>query len=431
MRCVLLLAWCLSLSGAERNPDEVIERVKEKVVTTTARIPNYSCVENVVREYYWPKASLPSRSCPVLMEQRQYPTGDPSLQLAMTDRLHLDVTMTGTGEIFSWIGASRFSDAPINHLVDGPIVTGSFGGFLSIIFKQDVQKFSFEGTTEADGRRLMAYSFQVASEHSSYIVKVPGSWVKSGYSGTVLVDPETDDLVRLTVNTTGLPASTSACEISTNLDLNLVKIGDSEFLLPAQARQRYVITTGKETESTTIFSECREYRGESSVSFTGPDSGIAGSGQGATAAPLRVPAKQRFTFELSAPIASLTAAAGDAFSGRLLTPLRDKRGKTLAPAGNLVEGRLLRVERHHIAPALTIVVFKLESVDVADSKLPLVAVRDLSQELAGPRKGKAHIEIALPLPSEKNAGVFRFAGDQAVVPRGFRSDWRTADAGSR
>jgi hypothetical protein len=336
--------------------------------------------------------------------------------------------MTGTGEIFSWIGASRLSDAPINHLVDGPMVTGSFGGFLSIVFKQDVQKFNFEGTTEADGRSLMAYSFQVASEHSGYIVKVPGAWVRSGYSGTALVDPETDGLVRLTVSTTGLPAATGACEISTNLDLNMVKIGDSEFLLPAQARQRYVITSGEETESTTVFSECREYRGESSVSFTGADSGAGGSGQSATSAPIRVPAQQKFTFELTAPIASLTAAAGDAFSGTLLTPLRDQRGRTMAPAGSLVEGRLLRVERHHIAPAFTIIALKLESVDVAGSKLPLAAVRDLSQESVGKRKGKAHVEIPLPLPSEKNAGVFRFAEDQAVVPRGFRSEWRTMDA---
>ena len=71
-----------------------------------------------------------------------------------------------------------------------------------------------------------------------------------------------------------------------------------------------------------------------------------------------------------------------------------------------------------------------ESVNVTGSKLQLAAVRDLSRELAK-QKGKAHIEIPLPLPSEKNAGVFRFAGDQVVVPRGYRSDWRTVDANLR
>jgi hypothetical protein len=204
MRWALLLAWCLALRAAERNPDEVIRRVTERVVASAAHIPNFTCVESVLRDYYWPTASTLPRSCPVLMEQRQHPAPDLSLRLAVTDRLHLDVTMTRTREIFSWAGAKRFSDAPIDHLVEGPIVTGAFGGFLSIVFKQDVQKFSFEGTTELDGRSLMEYSFQVTPEHSSYRLKVAGSWVKSGYTGRVLVDSGTEDVVRLTVNTTAL-----------------------------------------------------------------------------------------------------------------------------------------------------------------------------------------------------------------------------------
>jgi hypothetical protein len=177
--------------------------------------------------------------------------------------------MTRTGEIFSWVGARRFSDTPIVQMVQGPISNGAFSGFLSIIFKQDVQKFAFKGITAVDGRSLMEYSFEVDLEHSSYNVHYAGSWLKSGYSGIVLVDSSTDDLVHLTVNTAALPAE-NTCEISTNLDLNRVKIGDSEFLLPARARQRYVWTTGEETENTTAFAHCREYLGTSSVSFGSP-----------------------------------------------------------------------------------------------------------------------------------------------------------------
>lgn len=426
----LLFAWCLTVRAAEPNPDEVIKRVTERVAATSARIPNYTCVESVIRDFYWPAVSTLPRSCTVLMEQRQHPTPDLSLELALTDRLHLDVTMTRTGEIFSWAGASRFNDVPLDRMVDGPIASGAFGGFLSIIFRQDVQKFTFIGNKEVDGRTLMEYSFEVAAEHSSYTVSYSGSRVKSGYRGTVVVDPRTDDVVHLTVNTAGLSA-VNTCEISTNLDLNRIKIGDNEFLLPARARQRYVTTTGEEVENTTTFAQCREYLGTSSVSFGPPEPTAGSSRQIAAGAPVRVPANQRFTFELTAPIASLTAGAGDAFSGRLLTPLRDERGKRLVPAGSLVEGRLLRVERHHLAEGFTIIVLKLQRVQVAGSELPLVAVRYRSREFAARRKGKVQIEIPLPLPSEKNAGVFRFEGDRAVIPRGYRSDWRTVDADPR
>jgi hypothetical protein len=430
MRCAVLLAWCLSVRAAERNPDEVMKQVTEKVVSSAERIPSYTCVETIVREYYRPTVAILPRSCPVLMEQRQHPTPDIALRLAMTDRLRLDVTMIERGEIFSWVGASRFDDRSIFQMVGGPMVTGAFGGFLSVIFKQDVHRFTFERSTEVEGRRQMEYSFKVARENSSYKVAIPGSSVKTGYNGTVLADPVTGDVILLTVKAAELPALTNACEISTNLALRRVKIGDGEFLLPAQARQRYVLTTGEETENTTTFASCREYLGESSVSFNAPKSAAGGFPPSARATPVRVPVEQRFTVELTAPIASLTAGAGDAFSGRLLTPLRDERRRLLARTGSLLEGRILRVERHHLAPAFTVVALKLERLEIGSSMVPLAAVRDWSRELHR-SIGKAHVEILLPLPSEKNAAVFRFAGDQAVIPRGYRSDWRTVDSGSR
>lgn len=429
-RCALLLGLCLALRAAEPNPDELIKRVTERVAAATARIPNYTCVESVVRDFYWPAASIPPQACTVIMEQRQHPVPDLSLTLAVTDRSHLDVTMTRTGEIFSWAGARRFSDTRLDEMVDGPITSGVFGGFLSIIFNQDVRQFTFRGNTESDGLTLMEYSFEVAPEHSSYKVNYSGSSVKSGYSGTVIVDPMSGDVVHLTVKTNALPAA-NTCEIFTDLDLGRVKIGDGEFLLPGRARQRYVTTTGEEVENDTSFAQCREYSGTSTVSFGSPKPS-AGSSPHTDAGPVRVPGNQRFTFELTAPIASLTAAAGDSFSGRLLTPLRNGRRKTVVPAGSLVEGRLLRVERHLLDPAFTTIVMKVQRIDVADSEFELTAIRDRSRELAARRRrGKVQVEIPLPLPSEKNAGVFRFEGDEVVVPRGFKSDWRTVDADPR
>jgi hypothetical protein len=425
MRCSLLLAWCLAVQAAELDPDAVIKLATERVVASAAQ--SYTCVETIVREYYWPMASTLPRSCPVLVQERQHPHPDLVLRHAVTDRLHLEVAMTGKGEIFSWVGAPRFDDAPLHHIVDGPIMTGAFAGFLSVVFKQDVKNFNFERSRELEGRSLMEYSFRVAAENSSYRVMIPGSSVKSGYSGTVLVDAGTGEVAHLTVNTDELPPAANACEISMNLDLNQVKIGDGEFLLPARGQQRYVLTTGEEVEITTAFAACREYLGESSVSFTAPQPGARGSPQKTAVAPVRVPGGQQFTLELTAPIASLTAAAGDEFSGRLVTPLRDEKRRTLARAGSLVEGHLLRVERRHLAPASTVVVFRPESVEIAGSPVHLAAVRDWSRELVTRRKAKVHVEIQLPLPTENNAGVFRFDGAEAVVPRGYRSAWRTVD----
>ena len=215
MRGAVLVVACLSLGASERNSEEVIKRVTERVVDSAERIPNYTCVETIVREYYTPTAATLPRSCPVLMKERQHPTPDLILRLAMTDRLRLDVTMTGRGEIFSWVGARRFENRSVFQFVGGPMVTGAFGALLTVIFKQDVHKFTFERTLEVDGRRLMEYLFHVTPENSSYKVEIFGSEANAGYSGTVLADPVTGDVVRLTADATEFPAAANTCEIST------------------------------------------------------------------------------------------------------------------------------------------------------------------------------------------------------------------------
>ncbi|HEX8811874.1 MAG TPA: hypothetical protein VF742_07760, partial [Terracidiphilus sp.] len=307
MRGVVFVVACLAVRASEPNSEEVIKRVTERVVDSAARIPSYTCVENIAREYYQPTVATLPRSCPVLMKERQHPTPDLILHLAMTDRLRLDVTMTGRGEIFSWVGARRFDDRSIFQFVEGPMATGAFGALLAVIFKQDVHKFTFERTLEVDGRRLMEYSFHVASENSSYKMEIFGSKAQAGYNGTVLADPVTGDLVRLTADATEFPAASTACDISANLALQRVKIGDSDFLLPAQARQRYVMADGQETQMTTTFANCREYVGESSVSFTSPEPVADGLPPRAPSAPVRIPAEQRFMVELTTPVVSATA----------------------------------------------------------------------------------------------------------------------------
>ena len=49
--------------------------------------------------------------------------------------------MTSKGEIYSWSGASRFDDATIDHVVrSGPFGTGSFGGFLIVVFEDGCEE---------------------------------------------------------------------------------------------------------------------------------------------------------------------------------------------------------------------------------------------------------------------------------------------------
>ncbi len=430
MRCALIFIWAVGLAlGADYDPPEVLKRAAERVRASAKEIPNYTCVETVTRDYLEPAAASLPRECGVLLAQRQFPTPDLVLSLYSTDRLRLDVTMTRKGEIYSWSGASRFDDATVDHVVrSGPFGTGSFGGFLAVVFESDVKKFNFERRITAGDRTLMEYSFQVAQADSHYTMKADNSWLHIAYGGTFQVDAETADVVRMTITTGELPAATGSCRSITTMDLTRVQIGAGQFLLPRQTGQRFIFPNAEETENTARFTDCREFRGESTVKFS-PDSetAINERGKGGSAKVLSLPIDLTFSFELTASIPTDTAAAGDAFSAKLTAALRDAKGKLLAPRGAVIEGHLLRVQSF-FRPPEAVVVLKPEALWVRSARVPLTVEMDWRRAMAeARRKPKKGLEILLPLRGEDNSGVFRFLGEHVTVPAGFPV--RLADGG--
>lgn len=297
--------------------------------------------------------------------------------------------------------------------------SGAFGAFLTVVFQEDQAKFSFERNIVADGRSLLEYSFQVRREDSHYKVKLKdGSWIYTAYGGRFQVDPETEDVVRLSVETSELPPATDQCSRSAT----------RPSFCPPHARQRFVYLDGEETENTTTFANCREYRGESTITYEEePALAVPRKTRSAPARPPDVPSGLHFTMELTAPIPTSTAAAGDSFAGRLVSPLRDAKQNILARAGSVVAGRVIRVESYHLPSAEVIVGLSPESLEIGGSKVPLTAARDYTSELEARIRGRRTTPVVLPRPrpGEERAGLFRFAGNGVVVAKGFRSEWQT------
>lgn len=416
---IAALAWSAAVAAAaETSPAEVLMRVAAKVLERQAALPNYTCVETVTRDYYQSVAATPPKACAALTA----PAKDaavvlPPLLWTMTDRLRLDVTITQPGEIYSWVGASKFDGGIDQVVTQGPIATGVFGALLGVVFKQEVKTFHFSKYLLEGGRGLMEYSFEVSKEYSQYQVKAGNSWVHAAYSGTLQVDQETDEVVRLTLLTAELPPDTGSCQTNTTMEFSVTRIGDRRFLLPKGAWQHFVRRTGEEVENTISLSSCREYVGESTVSFSEAPEAAGGNGR-KTSPRVQLPAGLPFTLELTAPISTDTAAAGDPFGARLVSALRDKSGKTLAPALALVEGRVTLVEMRRTAPHGAVLMLKPMTVEIGGVKTPLAAVRRAG---LAPR-GK------LPLSWERNSGIFPLSGEHAEIEAGFRSDWQTVAA---
>ena len=433
MRTILLaLAGGLACNppsglAADSDATALLKRAVHNVTLSESGIQNYTCIETVGRDYYTPRASTLPRACSAVLQQRQHPGLDMALRLLSFDRLRLEVTTTAAGEIFSWVGAGKFDDAGIDDLVrQGPIGTGAFGAFLSVIFDKDVKQFVVVGEDTVEGRRLMEYSFHVPRGDSHYRVRLAdgAGWFTSGYDGTVLLDPQTADPVSLTIRTEELPRATESCQTVAKLDYTRVKLGERELLLPRRTTQRFIAPTGEETENTTTFSNCREYSTESTINFFGETDASASAAQNTSAAPTSIPGGMHFRLALLAPIDSDQAAGGDRFAATLVDPLRQGK-QTLAPKGSVVEGHVTLVKIFYLAQPQTVIALTLETVQVRGAKLRLSAVPDVAAYALARQSNRSRgVDIFLPPPGER-AGLFRFHGKRAIMNRGFASDWLT------
>jgi len=428
--------------AGDEDPVAVLMRLRDQVLEHATRIPNHTCVETVQRDRYEPTTGRSPKSCDALVARRKQSDFPLLLRLDSTDRLRLDVALASSREIYSWAGASKFEEGDIDELIpEGAIGTGPFAAMLLGIFGGRPPEFVFEGDTMLhagldggldaglDVRRMMEYSFSVPQEESHYRVKAGKEWVITGYTGSLLVDPKTSELVRLTVRTEELPPETGTCETKTTLEYGMVPLDGVDYFLPKTTHQRFIGRDGSEGENAVTFAACREYRGESTLTFGDklPAPGIAG---GSAPLPDGLPAGLPFTVELTTAIQADRSAAGDRIEGRLAKPIRDARGqKTLVPAGALLEGRLMRVETRHVHPEL-VVALRWETIDWNGSKIPFTPAPDrhIADLRSGGRDGlrQRGMAIELPLPSESRYGVYHFPGGSVAVPAGFRSEWVTA-----
>lgn len=113
------------------------------------------------------------------------------------------------------------------------------------------------------------------------------------YDGTFLVDPETFDLVRLTVHATQVPKQLKVCESTAMLDYTNVQMNDSEFLLPMNARLHVNYDDGTESENNMTFAGWHEFASESTLLFGAPDISQPPASVKHVPAPSSLPAAQQ------------------------------------------------------------------------------------------------------------------------------------------
>jgi hypothetical protein len=434
---------------AQPDPSELLLRVRDRVIHTLDRLPRYMCTQTIDRSVYEPiRRDVDAKACDATQHS---PDAKPNLVRAMADRVRLDVGTVAQGEIYSWVGENRFRNRSLFSIVDeGSLSTGYFNGFLELAFRSDNASFSYSGEVSEGNRKLAEYAYRQPLEGSHYSFLFHGQRFTSAYEGTVLVDPQTAELVRLTLRTSRLPSETAACEADNTLNYSRFHLNGSDFLLPSETRLHITEQNGAEAENLTVYSACHEFLGESTLNFDIPLDTPAQSSP-ALRAEIIIPAELPFRLVLAQDIHVATAAAGDLVKAVLTADLRDQAKKVLIPKGTPVLCRILRISRwysHHLdrsvmdfndtsdgvftsAPGSRVeLLLGLENFELHGGQQPIYAQLDHGKTASLPRRGtlqNSPVELGPLNAIGRNQwyAIFPRAGDHYVIKSGLASNWVT------
>jgi hypothetical protein len=430
------LAACSAIAAAAAlaaqqplNPTEKLERARALVIERERRLPDYTCLQTVDRQYFKPRHKHDQTPC-----DRPHAPGD--LVLASSDRLRLDLKVSQGEEIGSWPG-SQFTSANIFDLVGGgPYGTGVLGALISDTFVKGGASYQYRGEETSAGLPLSGYRYQVPAASSHYQVRSGSGWAPAAFSGEFWIDADSQKLRRLTAQSRGLPPESGACAVETTVDYQEAQAGTGAFLLPHESSMHIVMRDGNETQFAAAYSGCREYRGEATIRFDeAPTESAAQNPTGPVAA---IPEGLSFSLALDEPIDSDKAAAGDLVKAKMRKPVRPSKSKTvLVPADAEVVVRIVKMQ--HVLgehPRFEIGLMP-EKVQVGGAWRPLHAkvevreslnVEDVQHGTVASDPGSSASIIIIPPAGQSpliSAFLFPTSRSRYVVPAGYVSEWET------
>ncbi len=329
MKWAWAIPWvAVAACAAQSDPaPELLKlaHIKLAMVTTLERQPNYTCVQEVERS----RRRLPRK------------------RFELHDTLRLEVALVDGKEMFAWPGARKFEQTDLTQMIaGGAIGTGDFALHARAVFQSRAPVFDYRGGEEMRGRRADRFDFRVTQLNSGYHIRSGGHDAVVGYHGSLWADAVSHQLVRLEVNADDIPAELGIREARDVMDYDRMRIGESDFLLPSGSELTMTDLAGNESRNRTQFKGCRQYSGESILTFdTPPEGGTAASPDEARKKEtFELPPDSTLEVRLLQGIDSTRAATGDAIDAVLEQRLRVK-GRVLVEKGAKVSGRIVRLER--------------------------------------------------------------------------------------
>ena len=346
-------------------------------------------------------AHLPDYTCLQTAQRYDKPAGTKGV-LKLFDTLRLEVLDSGDKELYAPPGARRFqADSPGEFTTAGLSGTGIFSLSVRDLMVNGNGLFQYRGEEPLAGRRAVRYDYRVPLLQSGMTVEVHGVRGHVASKGSIWVDPESLDLMRLDVIADDIPPNLGLISSVYSVHYARVPIGDRTILLPDTAEMNLVEASGAEGRNILDFTHCHAFQAESAISFT-PAVGLPPS-----EAPVEeLPAGIAITVTLSAPISG-AEPVGTVIEGRIAGNVAVKL-EVLVHDGAVVRGRIRRLEPPVVA---------VEFTEIEANGVPVRFFAEL-HTVDGPASVQRPTGADLP-------GVGTFSFPKFPVPAGFRMAWRT------
>ena len=316
----MLAAFCLRAQPPLPPDLEALSKIRTRMIFNLQHQPNYTCVETIER-------SSRTRS---------------NVRFKIADILRLEVALVDGREMFAWPGSKKFEDSDLTKMVtSGAIGNGNFATHARALFESRAANFRYRGVVD----KAIRFDYDVPQMLSGYRIKTGSGSAIVGYHGSFRANPATFDMEHMEVIADDIPLELMLNSAEDKIDYAIARIGEGDFLLPSESNLTMVNSNGSENHNHVKFTSCRQFSGESVITFG--DAPL--STPDGTPIPTRefdLPDGLELQLVLTEPIELKKAAIGDPVRARVQHDVKKKNGELVIPKGAAVAGRITRLERY-------------------------------------------------------------------------------------
>lgn len=234
LKILALLSVALTtrpFAAAESKPltddqRRVLESVQTAALKYAHQLPDFICTQSTSRQVTNGSANYANAS-----------GSSPRPQPLTHDTFEEQLTYVGGKESYSVVSVNHRKAKDSSHLqFTGAISAGEFGTVFAKVFAPASKTvFTWDKEAKANGRTVWEFKFHVPKEAGTAVIFQQRNYaVLAAYSGEVVVDPETYDVVELS-SSVDVPADSPIQKVERKIEYGVQNIAGRDCYLPLRS----------------------------------------------------------------------------------------------------------------------------------------------------------------------------------------------------